>query len=92
MPVARPVDLAEHPTDGGMGGRPMPALRSHLHATGMMLGAAQVGVAIRDVNGELLPATEFMTDMMWYDRNALNLQNQRSDDDEAGGSSAEPYW
>ena len=89
--MARPVDLAEHPTDGGMGGRPMPALRSHLHATDMMLGAAQVGVAIRDVNGELLPATEFMTDMMWHERNAPNLQNQRSDDDEAGGSSAESY-
>ena len=85
MPVARPVDLAEHPTDGGMGGRPMPALRSHLHATDMMLGAAQVGVAIRGVNGGLLPATGFMADMMWHDHNAPNPQNQRSGDGEAGG-------
>ena len=91
MPVARPVDLAEHPTDGGMGGRPMPALRSHLHATDMMLGTAQVGVAIRDADGELLPATGFMTDMTWHDRNAPNLQNQRRSDDEAGGSPAESY-
>ena len=50
----------------------------------MMLGAAQVGVAIRDADGELLPATGFMTDMMWHDRNAPNLKNQRSSDDEAG--------
>ena len=91
MPVARPVDLAEHPTDGGMGGRPMPALRSHLHTTDMMLGTAQVGVAIRDLDGELLPATGFMTDMTWRDHNAPNHQNQRSDGDEAGGSPAESY-
>jgi len=45
-----------------------------------------VGVAVRDVNGDLLPATGFMTDMTWHDSNAPNRQNQRSDDDEAGES------
>jgi len=60
----------------------------HLELDEMTTGvdAEKVGVAVRDVNGDLLPATGFMTDMMWHDSNTPNRQNQRSDDGEAGES------